>query len=90
MTTEMSKILNIMSNDIKLGKSFEESTFYEQSENKLVDATVYAEMKGSYDVYAKEEYKNQFMEDMMNAYLGYYESTLYSKAQGTKVTSYGG
>jgi uridine phosphorylase len=90
MTTEMSKILNIMSNDIKLGKSFEESTFYEQSENKLVDATVYAEMKGSYDVYAKEGYKNQFMEDMMNAYLGYYENTLYSKAQGTKVTSYGG
>jgi hypothetical protein len=90
MTTEMSNILNIISSDIKLGKTFKESTFYKQSKNKKGDAVIYTEMKNSYDVYAKQKtYKNEFMRDMMNGYLSYYENQLYLSADGIQVTSYG-
>jgi hypothetical protein len=53
MTTKMSQTLNIISNDIMSGSSYEESGFYEQSENRRHDKTIYDEMKNYYDVYIK-------------------------------------
>lgn len=90
MTNNMSKLLKKVSLDIKAWKSFEQSSFYSKSTDKLLDSQIYAEMKNSYDFYAKTKpYSEKFLKDMMTGYLGYYENRLYSNAQGIKLTSFG-
>ncbi len=90
MTVKMSELLKQVSNDIEAWKSFDESSFWEISENKLEDAQIYNEMKTAYETYAKgTEFSEAFLTDMMQWYLAFYENTLYSNAEWTKLTSIG-
>ena len=90
MTDKMWELLKKVSAEIKAWKSFEQSSFYKESKNKDADALIYAEMKQSFDTYARwRKYQDLFLKDMMNGYLGYYENKLYSNADGLKFTSVG-
>ena len=86
MTEQMAGLLKEIVADIKAGKAFSESSFSEYPNG----SSIYAEMKSAFDTYAKgQPYADQFLTDMAQGYLGYYESKLYQNAAGLNVSNFG-
>jgi len=60
----------------------------EQGGIDIQNAKIYTEMKQTYDKYIKGKANaGLLLDNLMNAYLGYYENQLYQNAEGRKLTS---
>lgn len=81
MVNETSKALTLIKDDLLAGKNFQESQYYEKSQNKELDMIVYNELKAVSDKFAWTPEHKQVVEVILRWYKEFYENNLYQNAK---------
>lgn len=81
MINETNKNLQLIKSDLLAGKNFQESQYFEKSQNKETDLIVYNELKAVCDKFAWTPDHKHVVEVILRWYKEFYENHLYQNAQ---------